>query len=69
VRAGDAFLARELSRALGEELGAARWRVLAEAAGAAGKERYAAQARRLSDRPDGSREDRSEGSSRDRTEG
>jgi hypothetical protein len=69
VRAGDAFLARELSRALGEELDPARWRALAEAAGAAGKERYAAQARRLADRSEDSREDRSEGSRRDRTEG
>jgi hypothetical protein len=50
VGAGDAFLLREVSRALGEEPGAARWRALAEAARAAGKERYAAQAVRQLER-------------------
>ncbi len=50
VRAGDAFLVRELSRALGEEPGAERWRATAEAARAAGKDLFAAQAQRLADR-------------------
>jgi len=53
VGAGDAFLVRELTRALRDELPAARWRAVADAAEAAGKERYAAQARRLADRAEG----------------
>jgi hypothetical protein len=48
--AGDVFLVRELSRALRDDLDAARWRAVAEAAAAAGKDLYAAQARRLAER-------------------
>jgi hypothetical protein len=48
---GDAFLVREVGRALGEETTAERWRAVAEAAHAAGKERFAAQAQRMADRP------------------
>jgi hypothetical protein len=50
VQAGDAFLLREASRALGEEPGAERWRALGEVARASGKERYAAQAARQLER-------------------
>jgi len=46
VREGDAFLLREISAGLGEEPDAATWQALAEAAGAAGKDRYVAEARR-----------------------
>jgi hypothetical protein len=46
VRDGDAFLLRELSAALAEEFDAATWQALAEAARAAGKDRYAAEASR-----------------------
>jgi hypothetical protein len=46
VRDGDAFLFREVSAALGEEGDAGTWRALAEAARAAGKDRYAAEASR-----------------------
>ena len=53
VGTGDTFLVRELSRALRDELPAARWCEVAAAAEAAGKERYAAQARRLADRAEG----------------
>jgi hypothetical protein len=44
VSEGDAFLLREISAALEEEMDAATWRALAEAARAAGKDRYAAEA-------------------------
>lgn len=50
VRAGDAFLVREVSRALGEQPDGRMWREVAAAAERAGKERYAAQARQLADR-------------------
>jgi hypothetical protein len=50
TRAGDTFLVRELSRALGDEPTAERWRAVAEAARAAGKETFAAQAKRFSER-------------------
>ena len=50
TRAGDAFLVRELSKALGEEPTPERWQVVAEAARAAGLERFAAQAQRLAER-------------------
>ena len=53
TQAGDAFLVRELSRALGDEPTAERWSAVAEAARAAGKERFAAQAQRLADRQPG----------------
>ena len=46
VREGDAFVLREISAALGEELDAATWQALADAADAAGKDHYAAEARR-----------------------
>jgi hypothetical protein len=53
VVAGDTFLVRELTRALRDEVPAARWREVVAAADAAGKDRYAAQARRLADRAEG----------------
>lgn len=46
VGAGDAFLLREVAGALGEPPTAEIWTALAEAAAAAGKERYAEEARR-----------------------
>ena len=46
VREGDAFLLREVCTALAEEVDAGTWRALAEAARAAGKDRYAAEASR-----------------------
>lgn len=55
VVAGDAFLVRELTRALRDETPAARWRETAAAARAAGKERYAAQATQLADRAESSK--------------
>ena len=53
TQAGDAFLVRELSRALGEEPTPERWSAVAEAARASGKERFAAQAQRLAERKPG----------------
>jgi hypothetical protein len=47
VAEGDVFLVREIGALLGEEADAATWSAVAEAAAAAGKERYAAEARRL----------------------
>jgi hypothetical protein len=47
VAAGDVFLVREIGVLLGEEPGADVWTAVAEAAGAAGKERFATEARRL----------------------
>ncbi len=46
VAAGDVFLCREVTAALGEDVDAARWRALAEAAASAGKDHYAQEARR-----------------------
>lgn len=46
VEQGDPFLLREVAAALGREPDAASWRALADAAAAAGKDRYAAEARR-----------------------
>jgi hypothetical protein len=46
VGAGDVFLLREVAAALEEAPTAATWHALAEAAAAAGKERYAEEARR-----------------------
>ena len=46
VEQGDPFLLRETAAALGREPDAATWRALAAAADAAGKDRYAAEARR-----------------------
>ena len=51
--AGDTFLVRELTRALRDEFPAARWREVVAAAEATGKDRHAAQARRLVDRAEG----------------
>jgi hypothetical protein len=47
---GDPFLLREVALALGREPDAAAWRALESAAGAAGKDRYAAEARRQVER-------------------
>lgn len=47
VSAGDLFLARETAALLGEAPDAATWNALAAAADAAGRERYAVEARRL----------------------
>jgi len=53
TRAGDYFLVREISRALGDEPDAERWRAVAAAAAAAGKERFAAEALRQAARTEG----------------
>jgi hypothetical protein len=53
VREGDAFLLREVAQALGRESDAALWRQLADAAAAAGKDRYVAEARRQAERLSG----------------
>ena len=45
VSEGDAFLLHEICTALEDEVDAATWKALAEAARAAGKDRYAAEAR------------------------
>jgi hypothetical protein len=50
VQEGDVFLLREVSVALGEEPGAEAWAATARAAEAQGKLRYAAEARRQSER-------------------
>jgi len=50
VSEGDAFLLREAASALGREPDAATWSALAEAAGSAGRDRYAAEARRQAER-------------------
>jgi len=50
LRQGDAFLLREVEQALGREPDATLWRQLADAAAAAGKDRYAAEARRQAER-------------------
>jgi hypothetical protein len=46
VEEGDAFLLREVAAALGRAPDAATWEQLATAADGAGKDRYAAEARR-----------------------
>jgi hypothetical protein len=57
LREGDPFLLREIAQALGREPDADAWRQLADVAAAAGKDRYAAEARRqverLANRPGG----------------
>ena len=53
VTSGDYFLVRELTRVLGDELPAARWRDTSAAATAAGLERYAASAHRMAERAAG----------------
>jgi hypothetical protein len=50
LREGDMFLLREVAAALAREPDAASWRALAEAAASAGKDRYAAEARRQAER-------------------
>jgi hypothetical protein len=45
--AGDLFLVREIGALLGEPPGPETWLQVAEAAAAAGKQRYAVEARRL----------------------
>jgi hypothetical protein len=50
---GDYFLVREISRVLGEDPGAARWRAVAAAATTAGKDRFAAEALRQAVRAEG----------------
>jgi hypothetical protein len=50
LRDGDPFLLREVAQALGRESDAAAWRTLESAAAAAGKDRYAAEARRQVER-------------------
>lgn len=47
---GDLFLLRAAANALGEEIAAETWSRLADVAEAAGKERYAHEARRLAQR-------------------
>jgi len=47
VAAGDVFLLREATAALGEEIPARLWRQTAEAAQAHGKDQYATEARRM----------------------
>lgn len=53
IRSGDAFLVREVCRALDEEPSPEEWQALEEAAAAGGKEFYAAEARRHADRTGG----------------
>jgi hypothetical protein len=50
IRVGDAFLLKEISRALGEEATAEHWRRLRDAATAAGRASYATEAQRQVDR-------------------
>lgn len=50
IAAGDVFLLREVSAALGGSPNAAHWRAAAQAAAAAGKERYAEEASRQAER-------------------
>jgi hypothetical protein len=49
IEAGDVFLLRAVARAMGEPPARAEWRATAEAAGAAGRERDAAEAQRQLD--------------------
>jgi hypothetical protein len=50
IASGDAFLLKEVCRALGAEASAVHWRALRDAAQAAGKASYAAEAQRQADR-------------------
>lgn len=50
VQAGDAFLLRAIAGVTGESVQREEWQALAEAAASAGKERYAADARRQAER-------------------
>jgi hypothetical protein len=53
IAAGDAFLVRETCSALGRSPTRTEWQAVAEAASAAGKLRYAEQARRQQGRGEG----------------
>jgi hypothetical protein len=53
IEAGDVFLLRAVARAMEEPPTGAEWGAIAEAAAHAGKDRYAAEARRQLDRDDG----------------
>ncbi len=53
VREGDAFLLKEVTRALGGRPTPEEWRTLAGAAEAAGKIRYQAEAQRQAERGEG----------------
>ncbi len=53
IRAGDAFLLKEIGKALGEEATAEHWRRLRDAAATAGKASYATEAQRQADRMEG----------------
>ena len=50
VESGDVFLLRSVATAIGAEPERAEWLAVAEAAAAAGKDRYAVEARRQADR-------------------
>jgi len=50
LREGDPFLLREAALGLGREPDAATWREVESAAASAGKDRYAAEARRQAER-------------------
>jgi len=50
IEAGDVFLLRAVARAMEEPPARAEWSAIAEAAASAGKDRYAAEARRQLDR-------------------
>ena len=50
VESGDVFLLRSVAAATGAEPERAEWLAVAEAAAAAGKDRYAVEARRQADR-------------------
>ena len=50
LRDGDPFMLREVGQALGREADVAAWRQLEATAAAAGKDRYAAEARRQVER-------------------
>ena len=53
VQSGDAFLLRGIARITGVAPGRDEWAALAEAAAAAGKDRYAEDARRQAERGEG----------------
>jgi hypothetical protein len=53
LAAGDVFLLRAVSAALGVETGREEWQTVAKAAAAAGKDRYATEARRQAERGEG----------------
>ncbi len=50
VESGDVFLLRSVAAAIGAELEREEWLAIAETAAAAGKDRYAIEARRQADR-------------------